>query len=70
MPADLDQVLWGLDDEADEPSVLVDPALEAFCLMRTRMARGTSPPRTSSADRPTLEAIIQYMSQNADRSDR
>ena len=65
MPTELDQVLWGLEAEAAEPSVIVDPALEAFCLMRARMARGTSPPPVSADGRIPLDAILTYLSENS-----
>jgi hypothetical protein len=64
MPSDIDRVLSSLEIESDEPCVLVDPTLEAFCLMRTRSARGTSPPRPSRGGRLPLAAIIAYMREN------
>jgi hypothetical protein len=71
MPTDLDMVVWDLDDAAatsEEPSVIVDPAMEAFCMMRSRMARGSSPSLPRSGRLP-LEAIMAYMNQNAEPSE-
>lgn len=64
MTTDLDKVLWGLEAEAAEPSVVVDPTLQAFCMMRSRMARGTSPPRDAGTGRLPLEAILAYIDEN------
>jgi len=64
MTTDLDYLLWGLEAETAEPSVIVDPALEAFCLMRTRAARGTKPPRSAGAGRVPLAAILRYIDQH------
>jgi len=76
MSADIDTVLRSLEvalrnleGEADEPRVIVDPGLEAFCLMGTRMARGTVPPRSSSSGRVPLAAILAYLGENADEDD-
>ncbi len=69
MSADIDTVLRSLEVEGDEPRVIVDPGLEAFCLMGTRMARGTIPPRSSSSGRVPLAAILAYLSENADDDD-
>jgi hypothetical protein len=66
MSPSIDWVLSSLEAEASEPCVLVDPTLEAFCLVRTRTARGTSPPRPSSSGRLPLEAIIAFMRENDD----
>ncbi len=69
--AELDEVLWDLDAGAqeppEEPSVLVDPAIEAFCVVRPRVARGTAPPPASG--RLPLELIRLYMLQNAEPED-
>ena len=68
MPTDLDKVLWDLEDTAEireEPNVLVDPTMEAFCEMRSRMARGSTPPPVGSG-RLSLEAIRAYLTENAD----
>ena len=64
MSSDIDRVLWSLESDSTEPCVLVDPTLEAFCLMRTRAARGTTPPGPSSSGRLPLEEIIAYMREN------
>ena len=69
MTSDLDRVLWGLEAEAAEPSVIVDPDLEAFCVMRSRIARGTVPPRTSSSGRIPLKAILAYIENNSGSED-
>jgi hypothetical protein len=69
MTMDLDTLLWSLEAEAAEPSVIVDPALEAFCLMRSRMPRGTAPSRTSRSGRVPLKAILAYLEQNAGSDD-
>lgn len=63
MTTELDNLLWALEAEAAEPSVIVDPALEAFCLMK-RAARGTVPPRASGSGRVPLETILRYLEQN------
>lgn len=68
MPTQLDEVLWELDEPVEhreEPSVLVDPALEAFCVMRTRMPRGSVPPPTGSGRLP-MDLILRYMAENSD----
>jgi len=69
MPANLDDVLWGLDDDdagaAPGPNVVVDPTIEAFCEVGPRAARGTAPPPTESG-RLRLAAILQFMSENSD----
>ncbi len=71
MLADIDQVEWSLDDEEgskpDEPNVIVDPTIEAFCVMRSRHARGTSPPPSSG--RVPLEVIVAYMLRHANDND-
>jgi len=70
MTTDLDLVLWTLEAEAAaEPNVLVDPALEAFCLMGTRMARGTIPP-SANTGRVPLKAILAYLAQNEDSGEQ
>jgi hypothetical protein len=53
-------------DTDEEPSVIVDPSLEAFCVVRTRMARGTRPPRAQGSGRLPLEMIQRYLRENAD----
>ena len=51
--------------DEEEPTVIVDPELEG--VTRTRMARGTLPPRQpDSSGRLPLEMIQQYLRENAD----
>lgn len=52
----LDTVLREL--EEDEPKVMVEPALGAFCVVG---ARGTAPPPPPKSDRLPLEAILAYL---------
>ena len=52
----LDAVLREL--EEDEPKVMVEPALGAFCEVR---ARDTVPPPPQKSDRLPLEAILAYL---------
>ena len=59
MPADIDKVEWLLDDSDDEPKVIVDPSLEAFCLMRTRVPPASPPPRPTAA---ALELVLAFLS--------
>jgi len=70
MPTDLDKVLWDLEEQVEtreEPNVLVDPTMEAFCEMRSRMARGsTPPPAPVGSGRLSLDAIKAYLIENAD----
>ncbi len=65
MSSDIEQVLWDLDDESSEPKVLVDPTLEAFCLVTTRSARGTTPPPQRRSDRLPLAMIQAFLRENA-----
>jgi len=46
--------------EEDEPSVIVEPEIGAFCMVRARAARGTTPPERTSGRLP-LEAILAYI---------
>jgi hypothetical protein len=50
----------------DEPSVVVDPTLEPFGVVRSRIARGTLPPRPPQNGRLSLAMIQQYLRENAD----
>jgi len=72
MPSDLDTVLSDLQADTEpppeEPRVLVDPAIEAFCIVKGRTARGTSPP-PAEAGRLSRELIERYLLENADPGD-
>jgi len=50
----------------EEPSVIVEPTLAPFCVVRTRMARGTSPPSEEITGRLSMEMIQQYLRENPD----
>ena len=50
----------------EEPSVIVEPTLAPFCVVRTRMARGTRPPRAETTGRLPLDMIQQYLRENTD----
>ncbi|MBL0212792.1 MAG: hypothetical protein IPQ07_02800 [Myxococcales bacterium] len=63
--SDIERVLWELDEESSEPRVLVDPTLEAFCLVTTRTARGTTPPPQRRSERLPLHLIQAYLRENA-----
>ena len=67
---DLDKVLGELDESTksrEEPSVLVDPAIQAFCEMR-RTPRGSVPPPPGSGRLP-LALIERYLRENATPDD-
>jgi hypothetical protein len=49
-----------------EPSVIVEPTLAPFCVVRTRIARGTRPPRAETSGRLPLSMIQQYLRENTD----
>jgi hypothetical protein len=55
---DLDTALCELDE--DQPKVIVEPEIGAFCMVRARSARGTTPPERTSGRLP-LEAILAYI---------
>lgn len=50
----------------EEPSVIIEPTLAPFCVVRTRMARGTRPPRAETSGRLPLDMIQRYLRENAD----
>ncbi len=63
---DLDKVLGELGESTEtheEPNVLVDPAIQAFCMMR-RTPRGSVPPPPGSGRLP-LALIERYLLENA-----
>lgn len=74
MPSELELVLWELDTDElipihEEPRVLVDPAIEAFCVVKARTARGTTPPPTPGSGRLSRELIERYLLENAETTD-
>jgi hypothetical protein len=67
---ELDKVLRELGEPAEpreEPSVLVDPTIQAFCMTR-RAPRGSSPPPMGTG-RLSRELIELYLRQNAEPDD-
>ena len=61
-------VMWELDTAdlvPEEPRVLVDPTIEAFCEVKSRTARGTTPPPVGSG-RLSRELIERYLLENAE----